>query len=429
MAVLLQSLAVVTVATAGEQPVAWKSAPDADLLQSVYPQEALDRSVEGSVRLDCRVTSTGKTRDCAILSESPADYGFGQAALSLADSFEFYPARTDGTPVETAHVRIPVTFSPPPQLTHIRWKRQPSEDDISAAYPALAVNKGATGAAVMNCFVTAVGTLTGCRIMSQTPGGLGFGDAALDLSALYVLEPTTAMGESVAGGAVSVEVNFNIEGTPPVGLNRLAAKHRLLKSLAWTKIPSADRRLAAYAASDPGKSADGLAVFRCHIAATGALERCRTLSASGYGGVEGAARRLLAEFQAPSPADADTSVDLSIHLWPGLAAGPSADDRPPLSKVEFDLLNTAFKASAYLPRPAVEAGLKGGWATVDCVIDPAGAPTRCRASAEEKPGLGLGEQAVAAVSRMRIGTWNSQGEATVGRAFRMTMVLQGRPPE
>eukprot|EP01037_Dinobryon_pediforme_P016078 gene16077-16250_t len=60
------------------RPVSWKSQPDADLLQSVYPQDALVRSVKGAVRLDC------------------------QAALSIANSFEFYPAKQDGAAVETA---------------------------------------------------------------------------------------------------------------------------------------------------------------------------------------------------------------------------------------------------------------------------------------------------------------------------------------
>ena len=186
---------------------------------------------------------------------------------------------------------------------------------------------------------------------------------------------------------------------------------------------------AAYSSFDPAKAADGFGVFRCHIAASGALERCRTLSFGGRAGVEDAARPLLTNFQAPTPSDANTFVDVAIHLWPGMTGNPRFSSSEPLSKVEFDHLSDAFKAKVYLPKHAAEAGMKSGWATVDCIINAEGAPTGCRASAEEKPGLGLGEQALAAVSDMRIGTWNRQGESTVGRAFKMTMVLQGRAPE
>ena len=429
VALLLPSCLAVTCASASDYPVSWKSKPDADLLQSVYPPEALERSVDGAVRLDCRVTATGKTSNCTILSETPAEYGFGQAALSIADSLEFYPTKHDGAAVETAHVRIPVTFSPPPQLTHVRWTRKPSQEDIALAYPAKAVNMGVMGDVVMNCFVTSVGTLTSCKVTSETPRGLGFADAAQDLSSIFALAPTTEQGESVAGGTISVPISFNIEGVPPVGRSRFGLNHRLVKSLVWSKTPSAEALSTAYTWMDGARSANGFAVFRCRITASGALDRCKTLSAGGHPRSEETARRLLANFQAAPTPEADTWVDLAIHLWPGLTADRATASSQPLSKVEFELLSDAFKAKAYLPKRAAEAGLKSGWATVDCVITAEGAPTQCKTSAEEKPGLGLGEQAVQAVSDMRIGTWNSQGESTVGRAFRMTVVLQGRPPQ
>jgi len=55
------------------RPVSWKSEPDSDLLQSVYPQDALVRSVKGAVRLDCQVSAAGKTSNCSVLSETPAE--------------------------------------------------------------------------------------------------------------------------------------------------------------------------------------------------------------------------------------------------------------------------------------------------------------------------------------------------------------------
>jgi protein TonB len=76
-------------------------------LQAYYPRRALQRSVEGSVQLDCRVLTTGNLR-CAVVSETPAGWDFGEAALRIARDYQMTPAMRDGVPVEARYqMRVP----------------------------------------------------------------------------------------------------------------------------------------------------------------------------------------------------------------------------------------------------------------------------------------------------------------------------------
>jgi protein TonB len=44
------------------------------------------------------------------VSEDPADYGFGDAALKIAKTFKMKPQTKDGAPVDGGQVRIPIRW-------------------------------------------------------------------------------------------------------------------------------------------------------------------------------------------------------------------------------------------------------------------------------------------------------------------------------
>lgn len=67
-----------------------------------YPQRALERGVEGSVTLDCLVNTIGAL-SCQVVSENPAAWGFGQAALRISRDYQMVPATRDGIAVAARH--------------------------------------------------------------------------------------------------------------------------------------------------------------------------------------------------------------------------------------------------------------------------------------------------------------------------------------
>lgn len=76
-------------------------------LAAYYPPRAVSREVEGEVMLDCRVLTTGHL-SCSILSETPENYGFGQAALRIARDHRMSPAMRDGVAIEGRYrMRVP----------------------------------------------------------------------------------------------------------------------------------------------------------------------------------------------------------------------------------------------------------------------------------------------------------------------------------
>lgn len=83
--------------------------PSTDEMARAYPKKALGRNVGGMAVIDCGVATDGNLYDCALSSETPVNYEFGQAALQLAPLFNLEPRTKNGKPVRYA-VSIPIKF-------------------------------------------------------------------------------------------------------------------------------------------------------------------------------------------------------------------------------------------------------------------------------------------------------------------------------
>jgi hypothetical protein len=61
--------------------------PFYDRVDAYYPRHARNRNAPGHAQIDCAFDDAGHVSTCTVLSEDPADEGFGGAALIMACAF------------------------------------------------------------------------------------------------------------------------------------------------------------------------------------------------------------------------------------------------------------------------------------------------------------------------------------------------------
>lgn len=98
----------------------------------------------------------------------------------------------------------------PPTPVGPAWLRVPDPTEISQYYPASAAMRGVAGRAVLSCTVNAAGLLFDCTAVEESPPGEGFGEAAVRMSRLFRMRPTTKDGQSVDGGKIRIPLQFAV---------------------------------------------------------------------------------------------------------------------------------------------------------------------------------------------------------------------------
>lgn len=88
----------------------WLERPNARDFERYYPDRALERGQEGTVRLSCVVAADGRIA-CTVTSEDPAGWGFGEAALRISRHFRMAPATRDGAATSGGRINVPIRFN------------------------------------------------------------------------------------------------------------------------------------------------------------------------------------------------------------------------------------------------------------------------------------------------------------------------------
>lgn len=91
----------------------------------------------------------------------------------------------------------------PPQII-----RGPTRGELRAVHPPEAFRRRTGGRATLVCRVRLDTRLEACRIVDESPPGLGFGQAALSAAAYFRFRPPTEGGAPVAGREVRVGVEW-----------------------------------------------------------------------------------------------------------------------------------------------------------------------------------------------------------------------------
>lgn len=187
------------------RPVELQRSPDAAEMERLYPASARAAGKAGQVELECTVQAGGALADCAVMVESPAGYGFGDATLQAVPQLRIRDARPG------ARVRVPLTWriggqgaevaenlSPIPAPPVIIYAR-------SAFYPREAEAAKLEARAVVECLVMSNHRVTACKVLAVAPETHGFGEAAIRRVSKLTFRPTRETGPT-AGRKVRIPV-------------------------------------------------------------------------------------------------------------------------------------------------------------------------------------------------------------------------------
>ncbi len=294
-------LALAAPAAAQDRPPDWLKKPTPEMLRALYPTKAVRKAANGKATISCTITVQGALRACTVVSESPADMGFGGAALALAPQLLFKPALQNGKPVE-ATVSIPINWKGMESLsaampasqsdkvyTNLPWKRAPTAADLLAVYPAKAKEERIGGLAIIDCKIGKEGALSHCTTVREAPANKGFGAAAKKLAPLFVTPVETSDGGTAAGSRAHVSVAFATDALdsarPAIGKPKWVGVPQVNDMAAV--IPEAAKKANVYKAR---------VVLECGVVADGAVDQCQVVSQDPAGLSYGDAAVALSKF-------------------------------------------------------------------------------------------------------------------------------------
>lgn len=197
----------------------YSAVPTADDVLAVFPEKAKAQRVFKKRSFRCRIGEDGSLRDCDPV-DAHEEAGFDAAARPLLSKFRVavpnYNPNRDG-PI---YINVPIDFSaqaldrPTPRyLKSIAWYRSPAPSQVLAAYPPSAANAGIlSGTGVVDCAITASGTLQECMVVGETPPAAGFGASALAIASLMQASLWTRNGDPTSGGRVRLPLKFIYSG-------------------------------------------------------------------------------------------------------------------------------------------------------------------------------------------------------------------------
>ena len=193
----------------------WAQAPTLPEIDGAFPPAEVGKVDLAHIVLRCSIRRNGELYACDTDTESPRRQDFAAAAQRLVKGFKLDIESYGDTRYWEALVDVPITLIAPGkaadgQITDPIWVRSIDPAKAQALYPDAAANAGVkTGRAVVDCVVDHSGQLSGCKVISETPPGLGFGNAAVQIAGVMAINPWTLQGRPVEGAHIRLPLRLN----------------------------------------------------------------------------------------------------------------------------------------------------------------------------------------------------------------------------
>lgn len=303
------------------------------------------------------------------------------------------------------------------------WERMPSGEDMMRYYPDAAVDKSVSGTVTLTCQVSQYGRLKACAVDSESPAGMGFGEAALALADKeFRMKPGRIDGKIVDGESVTIPLEFQ----SPTFSGRYVITEGV-----WAEAPTFEDLAAAWP-EGMGDLAVGTAVLRCHVmpGGGGRLNACTIAGQLPKGSPFGeAARSLVGKFRlkvTPEEAKKYSASDIAVSFRfynPATRAGQAKR----VEKPDWIVRINPERVVALYPAAAADAGVREGVGMADCLVAADGKMTDCKVAGETPAGLGFGQSAVLVLSLMQMDPWTPQGRPVAGARVKVPVQFSLAP--
>lgn len=116
-------------------------------------------------------------------------------------------ATPDSAPAEPV---LLAAATPDPVIADPDWVRTPTVEELISTFPVAAIEKGASGEALIECHVAAGGALDSCFVLTERGGDYGFGAATVQLAQYFRMAPVSQSGAPVEGAVVRLPMVWKL---------------------------------------------------------------------------------------------------------------------------------------------------------------------------------------------------------------------------
>ena len=373
---------------------------------ATYPKVAAEQKASGWASLDCTADDQGREIDCHIFKEEPAGLGFGEVAMALVTKERVKTKDREGHSIVGRRFLTSFRWLAPGDANP-DWMRKPTSQDLAGVYPTAAAKRGVDGSASISCQLSVEGFLQKCVVASESPPGLGFGQAALQLAPQFRMTPKIRAGKPVVTDDVVIPIAWKgfREYNAPAG-----SANSLVLDPPWDATPTAEQVRAAWPANAKD-AASGQVALRCGFNRTGGLTRCDVISEiPANRGFAKAAKSMTDNFRVRFTPDQAKDLDAYSVDVPFRFRDPAGPDLRSVTKPRWIRTLTPEGMTTIYPEAAIKAGVYSGLGIVGCIVNAHGGLADCEVKREAPSALDFGAAAIEAAKLMSMNPWSTEGE-------------------